>query len=83
MIFRLNKFLKTSWFNHNKREGLLVTKKKKDDSLWNFLFGLGVGIAGYTIISKFLARRSPRCPICHSKVQPRSPRYPICQNELI
>jgi hypothetical protein len=62
---------------------LVKKEKKKDDSIWNFLFGLGVGIVGYTVLSKLLKPKPPHCPVCNSKVQPKSPRCPVCKNELI
>ena len=43
MLFRLSKFIKSSWFHHKDREGILVKKKDKFDTLVNFLFGMLIG----------------------------------------
>ena len=81
MLPKLSKFIKTP-FHYKERQGILVNKNK-DDSIWNFLFGLGVGIVGYTILSKLFPPTPVECPICKSYVKPKSPRCPGCKNELI
>ncbi len=69
MVLKLSKILKTSWFHHKKKKKILVKKeKKKDDSFWNFLFGLGVGIGGYTVLSKLLKPKPPHCPVCKNEL---------------
>jgi hypothetical protein len=83
MISRLNKFIKSSLFHHDNREGILAKENKRDDSFWNFLLGLGVGIVGYTIFSKLFPPKDVECPICKSPVKPKSPRCPVCKNELV
>lgn len=54
-------------------------KKKDDDSIWNLLLGVGLGIIGYTIFSEIV---KPRCPVCNTKVEPKTPKCPNCKNEL-
>lgn len=79
MFSKLNKFIKTSWFLHNNREGLLVKSKKEDDSIWSLLLGVGLGAIGFGILSLF---NKPSCPKCKKKIKQGIAVCPFCNTEL-
>jgi hypothetical protein len=79
VISKISKFLKIPWFNHNKREELVVQKKNKFDTLLNFLLGVALGGAGYAILSSIV---KPRCPVCKNKIERFTQECPICHSKL-
>lgn len=81
MVSRLSKFIKTSWFHPNNREGILVKVKNNNDDggLKAFLLGLGIGAIGYAIMSFF---SKPKCPKCNSHIERYKPVCPYCKTPL-
>jgi len=55
------------------------TSKKDDDSLLNFLAGLGLGAIGASILS---ALSKPNCPNCNRKIERGVTVCPHCKIEL-
>jgi len=85
MIFKLNKFLKTSWFLHNK-SGIVVNKKKEkniSDKLFGFLLGFGAGTIVYGILSLFQKNQTKSvCPICKTEIDIGVPKCPQCNTSF-
>ena len=71
MISRLSKFIKTSWFHHNKSKKVMNKKKGDDlsDKVLGFLLGLGAGTIVYGLLSLFQKNESKSfCPVCNTMI---------------
>ena len=83
MIFKLNKFIKTSWFYHNKSEIISMRtkdKNNKDGDFWDFLLGFGLGSVGMFILS--ILSSKPNCPVCKTKIEKGKEKCPNCNTYL-
>jgi hypothetical protein len=57
----------------------LPRNKENNDGVVNFLFGMLIGAAGYTILS-FLAK--PKCPICKKEIKRYASTCSNCETKL-
>jgi hypothetical protein len=85
VFLKLNKFLKISWFNHNK-SGTVVNKKKEkemSDKLLGFLLGFGAGTVIYGLLSLF-QKYEPKsvCPICKAEIDIGTSKCPKCKTSF-